>query len=296
MRLAYRLLTILVLSLGLAIAQQPPIASALDPDQYEPDDTVDLATFLPASCQTHNFHNDADMDRYKIVANHTHPIPVHVTSNYPVGIVVYDQIGTEILNTSTNNCEYLKYAISFPANYKYSYCLKHFPEQKTASGFDYIIERSGEVVVPPVRFYGYLYMSGSSSQVPEASFTAIYETGDIHSTLSGYSGGYALEVTIGFDARFKFEADAYLPIIFDKETAGSEYIIYYIEPGTGNINGDDFTNLLDALIALKPLASNDTNPASIRTDYTDSVADASGNGQVGMEEVIFSLHRVAELR
>ena len=51
----------------------------------------------------------------------------------------------------------------------------------------------------------------------------------------------------------------------------------------------------DAVLALKVLAGMDTS-GQIRPDYNASGADVNGDNRVGMEEVIYTLHEISELR
>jgi hypothetical protein len=57
----------------------------------------------------------------------------------------------------------------------------------------------------------------------------------------------------------------------------------------GDINGDGFVTLIDAIIALKGLIG--TGPA-----WVDKGADVNGDGKIGMAEVIYILQKAAELR
>jgi len=63
----------------------------------------------------------------------------------------------------------------------------------------------------------------------------------------------------------------------------------------GDINGDGNANLIDAVIALKVLASTSENK-DIRWDYPTSGADIDQNGQAGMAEAIYLLQQAANLR
>ena len=56
----------------------------------------------------------------------------------------------------------------------------------------------------------------------------------------------------------------------------------------GDINSDRTTNLADAIIALKVLAGRDAG-TDVRPYYATSGADANGNGQIGLEEMIHIL-------
>jgi hypothetical protein len=59
----------------------------------------------------------------------------------------------------------------------------------------------------------------------------------------------------------------------------------------GDLDRDEDCNLADAIIGLQVLTGQ--NPASLRKDFTISVADIDGNKQVGSEEVIYILRTVA---
>ncbi len=60
----------------------------------------------------------------------------------------------------------------------------------------------------------------------------------------------------------------------------------------GDINGDQRVDLSDAVIALKAAAGKD--PGTIRSDYASSDADVSGDGKVGLEEIIYILAKIAD--
>jgi hypothetical protein len=63
----------------------------------------------------------------------------------------------------------------------------------------------------------------------------------------------------------------------------------------GDINGDNVVDLVDAIIALQIQAGLDTSKA-VRTNYASSGADVNGDGRIGMEEVIYILQKLGELR
>lgn len=64
----------------------------------------------------------------------------------------------------------------------------------------------------------------------------------------------------------------------------------------GDINGDESVDLADAILALRVLAGDSTVSDAIRDDYVPSGADVSNDIQVGMEEALFVLGKVAAVR
>jgi hypothetical protein len=74
----------------------------------------------------------------------------------------------------------------------------------------------------------------------------------------------------------------------------SRTIAAVVLPLQGNINGDDLINLADAILALKVLSGQD--PVGIRSDFTASGADVGGNLKIGLEEVVYILQKVGEIR
>jgi YD repeat-containing protein len=65
-------------------------------------------------------------------------------------------------------------------------------------------------------------------------------------------------------------------------------------PVKGNINGDDSINLTDAILALKVLSG--LGSVGIRSGYAASGADVGGNLKIGLEEVVYILQKVGEMR
>jgi subtilisin family serine protease len=66
-------------------------------------------------------------------------------------------------------------------------------------------------------------------------------------------------------------------------------------PARGDLNNDYRTDLADALTAIRILEQETPLPP-LRYDYTVSEADVNGDARVGMEEVLFILQKVAEIR
>lgn len=67
-----------------------------------------------------------------------------------------------------------------------------------------------------------------------------------------------------------------------------------IEVLKGKINEDELVNLADAILGLQVLAG--LNPAGIRSDFAASGTDVGGNQKIGMEEVIYILQKVGQMR
>lgn len=53
-------------------------------------------------------------------------------------------------------------------------------------------------------------------------------------------------------------------------------------------------NLTDAILALQVISG--MNPIGVRSDYASSGADVNEDGKIGLEEVIYTLQVVSELR
>jgi YD repeat-containing protein len=62
----------------------------------------------------------------------------------------------------------------------------------------------------------------------------------------------------------------------------------------GDINGDGFIDIGDAILSLQVLSGQ--NPAGIRSGYAGSGADVGGNQKIGMEEAIYIVQKVAGIR
>jgi hypothetical protein len=63
----------------------------------------------------------------------------------------------------------------------------------------------------------------------------------------------------------------------------------------GNINGDDFVNLVDAIIVLKILAGADS-VGMLRSDFAGSGSDIGNNTSVGLEDVLYILQKEASFK
>ncbi len=144
------------------------------------------------------------------------------------------------------------------------------------------ISRVWAVIMPP----------GYSSDSPDIPVTTL-PTVDLKS-----AGDNRYEATYtGFDT-----TGVYNIAIFanDRGTAISMPVQTYIiqTNGTklkGDINGDAVMDLKDAMIALKVAAGAD-DPIPVRSDYVSSGIDLSGDGRIGIEEVVYVLQKVAGLR
>ena len=62
----------------------------------------------------------------------------------------------------------------------------------------------------------------------------------------------------------------------------------------GDIDGDGDLDLSDVLLALRVLAG--LAPSGVRNDYMNSGADANGDGEIGIEEVLYILQSVGQFR
>ncbi len=54
-----------------------------------------------------------------------------------------------------------------------------------------------------------------------------------------------------------------------------------------DLNGDNVTDLIDAIVGLQVLTGR--NPSQLRTDYVNSGVDVNGDDQIGLEELIYIL-------
>jgi hypothetical protein len=63
----------------------------------------------------------------------------------------------------------------------------------------------------------------------------------------------------------------------------------------GDINADNSTDLIDAIIALKALSGIDIS-GSIRANYAASGADVNGNSTIGIEDAIYIIQKTAGIR
>ncbi|MDM8522510.1 right-handed parallel beta-helix repeat-containing protein [Desulfococcaceae bacterium HSG8] len=61
----------------------------------------------------------------------------------------------------------------------------------------------------------------------------------------------------------------------------------------GNLDTDNSVNLRDAILAIQAVVGENT---AIRTDYVSSEADVSGDGKAGLEEAIYALEIISEIR
>jgi YD repeat-containing protein len=67
-----------------------------------------------------------------------------------------------------------------------------------------------------------------------------------------------------------------------------------VEVLKGKINEDELVNLADAILGLQLLSG--LNPSGIRSDYAASGTDVGGNKKIGLEEVIYILQKVGQVR
>jgi YD repeat-containing protein len=71
-------------------------------------------------------------------------------------------------------------------------------------------------------------------------------------------------------------------------------VIRGIEVPKGKINEDELVNLADAILGLQVLSGLKT--AGVRSDYAASGTDVGGNQKIGLEEVIYILQKVGQVR
>lgn len=85
--------------------------------------------------------------------------------------------------------------------------------------------------------------------------------------------------------------------VSDGRDNNSEQIIInvYSAPPVGDIDGSETVDLIDALLALQVLGKIDVS-GQIRSDYITSGADVNGDGNIGLEEVIYIIQDISWLR
>jgi len=80
------------------------------------------------------------------------------------------------------------------------------------------------------------------------------------------------------------------------QTAGPEWSFTTRAFVTGDINGDGQVTLADAVLSLSVQIRKAVGNGGIRSDYAASGVDVGGNRKIGLEETIYILQEVAEIR
>jgi Ca2+-binding EF-hand superfamily protein len=75
---------------------------------------------------------------------------------------------------------------------------------------------------------------------------------------------------------------------------GSIWMLTLYTVPKGDINGDGYVDIADAVLALKILSGADAT--GIRPNYPASGADVNGDGKIGIQELEYILQRLGNLR
>ncbi len=105
------------------------------------------------------------------------------------------------------------------------------------------------------------------------------------SSVVGYPGyAWAINMYAGYLLSFQKSSPYY---VWPVRTASAVY-------NKGDINGDKWVDLTDVVLSLQVLVR--MSGVGVRSDYPASGADVSGNGKIGLEEIIYILQEVSEIR
>jgi YVTN family beta-propeller protein len=158
------------------------------------------------------------------------------------------------------------------------------------------------VVVNPAgtRVYTTNYNSSNVSVIDTSSNTVIatVPVGNAPSGISGNPAGTRIYVTNYGSNDISVIDTSKNEVIFPNLTAWNGPFAFgqfiSVVALKGDLNDDGIMNIADAILAMQVMCG--MHPSDMRTDYTTSGADLSGNNKIGLEEAIYIMQTLAVVR
>ena len=114
-----------------------------------------------------------------------------------------------------------------------------------------------------------------------------------HFTVTDADGNYTLTIDSPGIYSVKAYKDSVIDVALDKEVfLGQTTTLNFRQVKKGDVNGDGFVDLVDAVLVLQLLVGIEIDP--LFDIYKQ--ADVSGDQEIGIEELIYILQYVSELR
>ena len=144
------------------------------------------------------------------------------------------------------------------------------------------IERVWAVITPP-----------DTQNLPENPVIML-PAADLSETASGmYEGAYHRFLKKGTYSVSVYARDISGNVSLPSSTRIIQSADVHIEEIKGDVNGDGFVNLRDALLSLRVLAESDTS-GLLHPEYAASGVDVNGDNKIGMAEAVYALRLAAE--
>lgn len=271
------------------------------PDSFESDDTHQSASVINISdpeAQSHNFHDRGDQDwvKFYAVVGKTYLITV----DYPeprcdAVLMVYDRDGASQLS-AVDHSGYGEGESTFwtcPADGIYYVMVKQYNESDFGLSTGYYL-RVGQLFAFPLG-----YIKGKVSDALGAGISgAILRSNILNGTALTTPEGYYLMCLPAGTYTVTAEAQGFSPqsrsgITVNMQTTTN--LNFSLSAKKGDINRDRNVDIADLIIALRSLVGLETT-GLIRDDYVASGADVNGDNKVGMQEAIYILQDLSELR
>ncbi len=144
------------------------------------------------------------------------------------------------------------------------------------------IERVWAVITPP-----------DTQNLPENPVIML-PAADLSETAPGmYEGAYHRFLKKGTYSVSVYARDISGNVSLPSSTRIIQSADVHIEEIKGDVNGDGFVNLRDALLSLRVLAESDTS-GLLHPEYAESGVDVNGDNKIGTAEAVYALRAAAE--
>lgn len=286
----------MVCTIIVALIFFPAVTSAIKADDFESDNSYTEARIIVVddiSPQHHNFHTSGDSDwirfyapaeeKYRIIAT-------NIGNDSNVKIILYDKDGKTKLgerDTPLYPQADEELAYTFPEDGVYYAEIKNLSSDISSgkTGYDLAVQ-SG--IAPPIygNIQGYVTDIATQDPIPNA----IVITADKKTSLSQPENGfYRIMMNPVGETLLTAKAEKYhdysQTIIVDKLRTHEQNITMRYQ--FGNINGDDSTDLKDAIVGLKILCDIPVlSPVQLQ-------ADVDKDDKISQQEVIWILNHIA---
>jgi len=289
-----------------AMLFMPTVAPAIDPDEYEDDNTFSCARIIEIDTnrigetpQHHNFHEeDQDWGKFYALSEEEYTIrALNLEANCNIVLELYDRSGTNRLELQDSLShpqadEELVWKCPINGDGVYFVLARHYFQQVFGDGTGYDIEI--EKVVAPIP--GNIQGSATDSATGAYIGNALIKTVEKGSAISEPKDGFfrILNNPAGSNQEINAQAVGYqkytssVDVPEDNTVTKDIRMISLYEKG--DINGNGFVNLEDILLALQSV----TGMTPSQAVYTST--EVSGDGQIGVEEAIYVLQKTAALR
>jgi len=269
------------------------------PDPYEKniDDLFEQAQHIivnDTEAQIHNFHEKQDLDWVKFYAMAGNIYRIFTNNadlNCDPVIELYGQDGKTKLDESNygvgNEQEIINWIC--PVNGIYYILVRNFNEDTTDfedTGYELRVNIAATIFNGTIN--GYVRIKGTETPIADAIIHTSKNLGDISSSTGAYRiGGHESVTTTIFAEASGFQSYSASILVDPVEITRHDI---YLDPQVipGDLNMDGIITLTDAILSGYILTNMDLS------DQLWMLSDCSGNGKIGIEEMVYILNFICE--